>query len=108
MKRSLHTDRDNNDYILTYKSKGRDGEFARCILSCGMEFLEKSKIAVLSHHMKAPGSSVPYFGHNGLFWHLFLRSDVPEKQGCEFMEIIIYSVTPSNRYEKTSKKFFPT
>ena len=31
-----------------------------------MEFLEKSKTAVLSHHMKAPGSSVPYFGHNGL------------------------------------------
>ena len=73
-----------------------------------MEFLEKSKIAVLSHHMKAPGSSVPYFGHNGLFWHLFHRSDVPEKQVCEFMEIIIYSVTPSNQYEKTSKKFFPT
>jgi len=47
-----------------------------------MEFLEKSKTAVLSHHMKAPGSSVPYFGHNGLFWHLFHRSDVPEKQGC--------------------------
>ena len=40
------------------------------------------KRQVLSHHMKAPGSSVPYFGHNGLFWHLFHRSDVPEKQGC--------------------------